>query len=46
MIYDPTDRRRVIATFRFPRQAGGEHLSLADYLRESDEGAASDVVAL
>ena len=46
IIYDPADRQRAIATFRFPRQAGGEHLCLADYLREPDEGAASDVVAL
>ena len=46
IIYDPTDRRRAIATFRFPRQAGGEHLSIADYLHEPEDGAASDVVAL
>lgn len=29
-----------------PRQIGGEHLSLADYLREPEKGAATDVVAL
>ncbi len=46
IFYDPDDRRREIARMRFPRQAGGEHLSLADYLREPREGGASDVVAL
>jgi 5-methyltetrahydrofolate--homocysteine methyltransferase len=46
IIYDPADRRRPIGTFRFPRQAGGEHLSIADYLHEPEDGAASDVVAL
>jgi 5-methyltetrahydrofolate--homocysteine methyltransferase len=46
IVYDPADPRRTIATFRFPRQAGGEHLSLADYLREPEDGAASDVIAL
>ncbi len=46
VIYDPTDRTRRIAGFVFPRQLGGEHLSLADYLREPEDGAASDVVAL
>jgi 5-methyltetrahydrofolate--homocysteine methyltransferase len=46
IIYDPADRRRTIATFRFPRQIGGEHLALADYLREPEDGAAGDVVAL
>ena len=46
MIYDPQDPSREIARFTFVRQAGGEHLSLADYLREPDNGRASDVVAL
>ncbi|MGA8097800.1 MAG: vitamin B12 dependent-methionine synthase activation domain-containing protein, partial [Candidatus Cybelea sp.] len=46
ILYDPGDRRREIARMSFPRQAGGEHLSLADYLREPQENAASDVVAL
>jgi 5-methyltetrahydrofolate--homocysteine methyltransferase len=46
LIYDPGDRSKVLARFAFPRQAGGEHLSLADYLREPDGGKASDVVAL
>ncbi|MFY9665775.1 MAG: vitamin B12 dependent-methionine synthase activation domain-containing protein, partial [Candidatus Cybelea sp.] len=46
ILYDPADRRREIARMSFPRQAGGEHLSLADYLREPRENGASDVVAL
>jgi 5-methyltetrahydrofolate--homocysteine methyltransferase len=46
ILYDPGDRRREIARMSFPRQAGGEHLSLADYLREPKENGASDVVAL
>ncbi|HEY4442560.1 MAG TPA: methionine synthase [Candidatus Elarobacter sp.] len=44
--YDPQDRTREIARFPFPRQAGGEHLSLADYVREPIDGGASDVIAL
>jgi 5-methyltetrahydrofolate--homocysteine methyltransferase len=46
ILYDPTAPRREIARLTFPRQAGGEHLSLADYLREPARGGASDVVAL
>jgi 5-methyltetrahydrofolate--homocysteine methyltransferase len=46
IVYDPLDRSREIARFAFPRQIGGEHLSLADYLREPESGAASDVIAL
>ncbi|HEX3671536.1 MAG TPA: methionine synthase [Candidatus Cybelea sp.] len=46
IVYDPGDPRREIARLTFPRQAGGEHLSLADYLRDPDDGAASDVLAL
>jgi 5-methyltetrahydrofolate--homocysteine methyltransferase len=46
IVYDPLDRGREIARMTFPRQIGGEHLSLADYLREPDNGAPSDVVAL
>jgi 5-methyltetrahydrofolate--homocysteine methyltransferase len=45
-IYDPDDPAKVLARFSFPRQVGGEHLSLADYLREPNDGKASDVVAL
>src|SRR5581483_11796557 len=46
VLFDPADRSREIARFTFPRQAGGEHLNLADYLRAPSSGAAGDVVAL
>jgi 5-methyltetrahydrofolate--homocysteine methyltransferase len=46
VVYDPLDPRREIARFPFTRQIGGEHLCLADYLREPVDGAASDVIAL
>jgi 5-methyltetrahydrofolate--homocysteine methyltransferase len=46
ILYDPQDRTREIARFTFARQPGGDHLSLADYLREPHEGLAVDVVAL
>jgi 5-methyltetrahydrofolate--homocysteine methyltransferase len=46
IVYDPADPRREIARFAFTRQVGGEHLCLADYLREPDAGGASDVIAL
>ena len=46
IVYDPLDPRREIARFPFTRQIGGEHLCLADYLREPVDGGASDVIAL
>jgi 5-methyltetrahydrofolate--homocysteine methyltransferase len=46
VLFDAVDRRREIARFRFARQAGGEHLCLADYLHEPEDGGASDVVAM
>ncbi|MBV8117011.1 MAG: dihydropteroate synthase, partial [Candidatus Eremiobacteraeota bacterium] len=46
IVYDPRDPSREIARFAFPRQVGGEHLCLADYLREPEAGAAADVIAL
>jgi 5-methyltetrahydrofolate--homocysteine methyltransferase len=46
IVYDPQNPRREIARFTMARQAGGEHLCLADYLREPGEGGASDVIAL
>ncbi|HEX5274319.1 MAG TPA: methionine synthase [Candidatus Rubrimentiphilum sp.] len=46
IVYDPEDRSRELARFTFVRQAGGEHLSLADYLREPEGGRGVDVVAL
>jgi 5-methyltetrahydrofolate--homocysteine methyltransferase len=45
ILYDRADRAKEIARLRFHRQPGGEHLCLADYLREP-AGGASDVVAL
>ncbi len=35
-----------LARFTFARQPGGEHLCLADYVRERENGAPVDVVAL
>ena len=46
VLYDPRDAAKQIARMRFPRQAGGEHLSLADYFREPVAGAGADVAAL
>jgi len=46
IVYDPKDPSREIARFAFTRQAGSEHLSLADYLREPENGSGVDVVAL
>jgi 5-methyltetrahydrofolate--homocysteine methyltransferase len=46
IVYDPSDASREIARFRFARQVGGEHLCLADYVREPHEGRGVDVVAL
>jgi 5-methyltetrahydrofolate--homocysteine methyltransferase len=46
IVYDPADPRREVGRFRFARQAGGDHLCLADYLREPEDGAAADTIAL
>jgi 5-methyltetrahydrofolate--homocysteine methyltransferase len=46
VLYDAPAAGREIARFAFPRQAGGEHLSLADYVREREGDGAPDVVAL
>ena len=46
VLYDPDDAGREIARFTFARQAGGDHLCLADYLREPQDGRGIDVVAL
>jgi 5-methyltetrahydrofolate--homocysteine methyltransferase len=45
IVYDPADPQREIARFPFTRQIGGDHLCLADYLREP-AGGATDVIAL
>ena len=46
VVYDPADPTREIARFPFARQAGGDHLCLADYLREPHDGRAPDIIAL
>ena len=46
IVYDPNDPSKEIARFAFARQIGGEHLSLADYVREPENGRGIDVVAL
>jgi 5-methyltetrahydrofolate--homocysteine methyltransferase len=46
VVYDPADPSREIGRFTFARQVGGEHLCLADYLREPENGRGVDVVAL
>lgn len=46
IVYDPQDNAKEIARFTFVRQAGGEHLSLADYVREPEGGRGIDVIAL
>jgi len=46
ILYDPAQPANEVARLRFPRQTGGEHLSLADYLLEPRDDGPSDVVAL
>ena len=46
IVYDPHDPSKEVARFTFTRQAGGEHLSLADYVREPQDGRAVDLIAL
>jgi 5-methyltetrahydrofolate--homocysteine methyltransferase len=46
ILYDPARPTSEVARLTFPRQLGGEHLSLADYLREPRDGEPRDVVAL
>ncbi len=46
IVYDPEDRTREIARFPFARQVGGDHLSLADYVRAPENGRAVDTIAL
>ncbi len=46
IVYDPGDSGRELGRFAFSRQIGGEHLCLADYLREPEDGRPSDVIAL
>jgi 5-methyltetrahydrofolate--homocysteine methyltransferase len=46
VVYAPEDPGRELGRFRFSRQLGGEHLCLADYLREPKEGRGVDLIAL
>ncbi|MBV8245966.1 MAG: methionine synthase [Candidatus Eremiobacteraeota bacterium] len=46
LLFDPSDDSKEIARFRFARQAGGEHLCLADYIQPRRDGRAVDLVAL
>ena len=46
VLFAAEEPRRETARFRFARQAGGEHLCLADYLRPPDAGGPSDLIAL
>ncbi|MFN2527909.1 MAG: methionine synthase [Candidatus Baltobacteraceae bacterium] len=46
ILYDPGEETKEIARFPFARQAGGEHLCLADYVRKLENGKPVDVVAL
>jgi 5-methyltetrahydrofolate--homocysteine methyltransferase len=46
IVYDPQDHGKEIGRFTFIRQSGGEHLSLADYVREPENGRAVDLIAL
>ncbi len=46
VVYDPNDVTKEIGRFAFSRQIGGEHLCLADYLQQPEDGRASDVIAL
>jgi 5-methyltetrahydrofolate--homocysteine methyltransferase len=46
IIFDPKDHARELARMPFARQVGGEHLCLADYLHEQEDGRPRDVIAL
>jgi len=46
LLFDRADGTKEIARFPFARQAGGEHLCLADYVRKLENGKPVDVVAL
>ncbi|MDE2572126.1 MAG: methionine synthase [bacterium] len=44
VVYDPADPTRELMRLTFPRQPGGEHLCLADYLRPAENGRGIDLV--
>ena len=43
LIYDPADLSTVLERFTFPRQAGGKHLCLADFVRPVESGEMDSV---
>ncbi|WDT73854.1 MAG: methionine synthase [Candidatus Manganitrophus sp.] len=43
LIYDPADPARLLETFTFPRQLGGERLCLSDYCRDVESGEIDSV---
>ncbi|MDC4227483.1 MAG: methionine synthase [Candidatus Manganitrophus sp.] len=43
LIYDPADPARLLETFTFPRQPGGERLCLSDYCRDVESGEIDSV---
>ncbi len=45
LLLEPQGTGRVIETFSFPRQKGGEHLCLTDYCRDAQSGE-DDTIAL
>jgi 5-methyltetrahydrofolate--homocysteine methyltransferase len=46
VLFGAEDPPKEVARFTFARQAGGDHLCLADYVRERTQQAPTDVVAL
>jgi 5-methyltetrahydrofolate--homocysteine methyltransferase len=47
VLFDPQDRRREVTRFELPRQAAGERLCLADYVRPlSPTGEPTDALAM
>ena len=43
LIYDPDDPATVVERFVFPRQSGGKHLCLADFVRPVESGEMDSV---
>ena len=43
LIYDPNDPATVVERFVFPRQSGGKHLCLADFVRPVESGEMDSV---
>ncbi len=45
VVYDPADPKRELTRLTFPRQPGGEHLCLTDYLQPAENGRPVDIIA-